>query len=94
MEAGSALDSGFRFCRLIAVKLTKWDGPRGWLPEETQEMISLLSNINELETLHLYQAPIKDEHLEIMLSNLHSLRDLEISERLVKRIDCHQMLAI
>jgi hypothetical protein len=35
--------------------------------------------MNELETLRLYEVPIKDEDLENLLSNLHSLRDLEIS---------------
>jgi hypothetical protein len=60
------MNPSIRYFRLFGVKLTRWDGPSGWLPYE-------------LETISLYQVPLKDEDLEGMLSDLSNLRDLEIS---------------
>jgi hypothetical protein len=71
-----------RSLQLSNIKLTKWDGPSGWTPEETEDMVLKISSLEELETLELSNVPIKDEHLEPLLSNLNSIRVLETLAKL------------
>lgn len=73
------LNTDLKFLRLSGVKLAKWDGPSGWQPEETEEIVSRISQMSELQTLNFYSVPIGDSQLERLLSNLECLRHLEIS---------------
>lgn len=73
------LVSSLKSLSLRSVKFSAWDGPEGWSPEDTAEMISRLSQMTQLETLILGSVPITDSQLESILPSLPHLRCLDVS---------------